>query len=155
MRAKKGGCGMKHFLIATHGELSKAFVETLELIAGESANVSYFGMTKLKSGDMAKLELKQILTTKKEDEHFIVLTDVFGGSVTNICTELLLELNDFDIITGLNLPMMLTMILTSEETSIPDTISEGIHAAKEGIIHINKILDSQKGSFGDDLIITD
>lgn len=146
---------MKRYLIATHGELSKAFIDTLELIAGSSSNVSYFKMTKLKSGDLAKEELKSILTTKGEDERFIVLTDVFGGSVSNICTELLLELKDFDIVTGLNLPMMLTMILSGEEKSIEDTISEGIQAAKDGIIHINKLVDSQEGSVEDDFIITD
>ncbi|WP_282139768.1 PTS sugar transporter subunit IIA [Cytobacillus oceanisediminis] len=146
---------MKHFLIATHGELSQAFIETVELIAGKQTNVSYFGMTKLKSGDMAKKELKEILGGKKEDEHFIVLTDVFGGSVTNICTELLLELDDFDLITGLNLPMILTMILTGEETSVTDTISEGVSAAQNGIIHINNLLKSQKGSMCDDFIIKD
>lgn len=147
---------MKHFLIATHGELSKVFIETVELIAGKSINVSYFGMTKLKSGDTAKEELKKMIRNKKEDEHFIVLTDVFGGSVTNICTELLLEKDDFDIITGLNLPMMLTMILAGEETSIEETITEGVRAAHEGIIHINKLLlESRKGSNEDDLIITD
>ncbi|MFL6560691.1 MAG: PTS sugar transporter subunit IIA [Bacillus sp. (in: firmicutes)] len=146
---------MKHFLIATHGELAKAFIETMELIAGQSAKVSYFGMTKLKSGDSAKEELKTILTSKGEDEHFIVLTDVFGGSVTNICTELLVELNDFDIISGLNLPMMLTMVLASEEQSIATVIEEGVQAAKNGIIHINKLVESQKGVLEDDLIITD
>ncbi|ULT56673.1 PTS mannose transporter subunit IIA [Neobacillus drentensis] len=146
---------MKHFLIATHGELSKAFIETLELIAGKTSNVSYFGMTKLKSGDLAKEELKKILTAKKEDEHFIVLTDVFGGSVTNICTELLMEHKDFDIITGLNLPMMLTMILSGDELSIKDMINEGVRSAKEGIIHINKLVETQEGREEDDLIITD
>lgn len=146
---------MKHFLIATHGELSKAFIETLELIAGHSTKVSYFGMTKLKSGDLAKEELRSILTSKDADEHFIVLTDIFGGSVTNICTELLMELNDFDIISGLNLPMMLTMILAGQDQSVDDLIEEGVQAAKEGIIHINKLLESQKGSLEDDLIITD
>ncbi|MBT2655269.1 PTS mannose transporter subunit IIA [Bacillus sp. ISL-18] len=146
---------MKHFLIATHGELSKAFIETLELIAGKTSNVSYFGMTKLKSGDLAKEELKKILTAKKKDEHFIVLTDVFGGSVTNICTELLMEHKDFDIITGLNLPMMLTMILSGDELSIEDMINEGVRSAKEGIIHINKLVETQEGRDEDDLIITD
>lgn len=146
---------MKHFLIATHGELSQAFIETVEMIAGKQTNVSYFGMTKLKSGDMAKEELKNILSSKKEDEHFIVLTDVFGGSVTNICTELLLEMDNFDIVTGLNLPMILTMILSGEEMSITDTIAEGVSAAQNGIIHINNLLNSQKGSMRDDFIITD
>jgi mannose/fructose-specific phosphotransferase system component IIA len=146
---------MKHFLIATHGELAKAFIETLDLIAGHSSKVSYFCMTKLKSGDLAKEELKEILISKEEGEHFIVLTDVFGGSVTNICTELLMELNDFDIISGLNLPMMLTMILASEEQTIEAVIEESVQAAKDGIIHVNKLLELQKGSMEDDLIITD
>jgi mannose/fructose/sorbose-specific phosphotransferase system IIA component len=146
---------MRHFLIATHGELSKAFIETFELIAGKTTNVSYFAMTKLKSGDLAKEELKTILSTKNKDEHFIVLTDVFGGSVTNICTELLMDFKDFDIITGLNLPMMLTLILSGDELSIEDMIEEGVRSAKEGIIHINKLLEAQKGTKEDDLIITD
>ena len=104
---------------------------------------------------MAKEELRKMLTSKKEGERFIVLSDVFGGSVTNICTELIMELNDFDIITGVNLPMMLTMILAGEEASIADTIAKGMRAAKDGIIHINQLLEEQKGSLEDDLIITD
>lgn len=149
------GLEMKHFLIATHGELSKSFIETVEMIAGKSTNVSYFGMTKLKSGDTAKAELRKILKNKKEDEHFIVLTDIFGGSVSNICTELLLENDDFDIITGVNLPMMLSMILADADLGVEETISQGIAAAQEGIIHINRFIEKQKGCANDDLIITD
>lgn len=37
---------MKKFLIATHGELSKEFIETSKLIVGSLSNVEYFCMTK-------------------------------------------------------------------------------------------------------------
>ncbi|SDN46234.1 PTS system, mannose-specific IIA component [Fictibacillus solisalsi] len=146
---------MKKYLIATHGELSKSFIETAQLIAGDAPNVTYFEMTKLKSGDMAKEELRRILTQKQESEKFIVLTDLFGGSVSNICVELLSELKNFNVVTGVNLPMMLTMILSDEDQSIEDTISEGVQSAKAGIIHLNEMLASQKRSVDVDFVITD
>ncbi|GGE25922.1 PTS mannose transporter subunit IIA [Pullulanibacillus camelliae] len=142
---------MKRFLFATHGDLSKALINTVSMIIGDMPNVSYFQMTKLKSSATAKKELKEILTDKEENDHFIVLTDMFGGSVCNICSELFMELKNFDLLTGVNLPMVLTMLLAGEEASIADTISQGFEAAKNGIIHINEIIESQKGSVQDDI----
>ncbi|MEZ0117573.1 UNVERIFIED_ORG: mannose/fructose/sorbose-specific phosphotransferase system IIA component [Heyndrickxia coagulans] len=142
---------MRRFLFATHGDLSKSLIDTVSLIVGDTSNVSYFQMTKNKSGDSAKDELRKILKDKKEEDHFIVLTDMFGGSVCNICTELLMELQNFELLTGVNLPMTLTVLLAGEDTSTEDLISLGLQAGKDGIVHLNQLLASQKGSANDDL----
>jgi len=142
---------MRRFLFATHGNLSKSFVDTVSLIVGDTSKVSYFQMTKNKSGDSAKDELRNILKNKKEEDYFIVLTDMFGGSVCNICTELLMELQNFELLSGLNLPMILTMLMAGEDTSTEDLISQGLQAGKDGIMHLNHLLALQKGSVEDDL----
>lgn len=134
---------MKKFLIATHGELSKEFIETSKLIVGSLSNVEYFCMTKDKSGDDAEKEIRRILSNKSEEEKYIVLTDVFGGSVSNLCTNLLLEGYEFELITGINLPMILTILL-SEEDDVEKLVSNGIEEAKKGIIYINELLKNKK-----------
>lgn len=133
---------MKKFLIATHGELSRELVDTSKLIIGSLANIEYFCMTKDKSADYAEKEIRSILSKNKDSEEFVVLTDVFGGSVANICTNLLLQGFKFELLTGVNLPMLLSILLLVEE----DTkliVKSGLEEAKNGIIYVNELLENR------------
>lgn len=138
---------MKNILIATHGNLSKEFIETAKLIAGEDIQIEYFCMTKGKSSVQAESEIKSILDSKDKNENVIVLTDVLGGSVANLFT-VLLEQYNFHLITGVNLPMVLTTLLSSDENS-EDFINEIIKEARNGIQYINDLLNEEEN--GDDL----
>ncbi|AXU80903.1 TPA: PTS sugar transporter subunit IIA [Clostridioides difficile] len=133
---------MKKFLIATHGELSRELVDTSKLIIGSLTNIEYFCMTTDKSTDDAEKEIRSILSNNKDSEEFVVLTDVFGGSVANICTNLLLQGFKFELLTGVNLPMLLSILLLVEE----DTkliVKSGLEEAKNGIVYVNELLENQ------------
>ncbi len=133
---------MKKFLIATHGELSRELVDTSKLIIGSLNNVEYFCMTKDKSADDAEKEIRSILLNNKDSEEFVVLTDVFGGSVANICTNLLLQGVKFELLTGVNLPMLLsTLLLAEEDTKLLAKLS--LEEAKNGIVYVNELLENQ------------
>ncbi|HGM3507276.1 TPA: PTS sugar transporter subunit IIA [Clostridioides difficile] len=133
---------MKKFLIATHGELSRELVDTSKLIIGSLNNVEYFCMTKDKSADDAEKEIRNILLNNKDSEEFVVLTDVFGGSVANICTNLLLQGVKFELLTGVNLPMLLsTLLLAEEDTKLLAKLS--LEEAKNGIVYVNELLENQ------------
>ena len=133
---------MKKFLIATHGELSRELVDTSKLIIGSLTNIEYFCMTTDKSTDDAEKEIRSILSNNKDSEEFVVLTDVFGGSVANICTNLLLQGFKFELLTGVNLQMLLSILLLVEE----DTkliVKSGLEEAKNGIVYVNELLENQ------------
>lgn len=133
---------MKKFLIATHGELSRELVDTSKLIIGSLNNVEYFCMTKDKSADDAEKEIRSILLNNKDSEEFVVLTDVFGGSVANICTNLLLQGVKFELLTGVNLPMLLsTLLLAEEDTKLLAKLS--LEEAKNGIVYVNELLENK------------
>ena len=133
------------YLIATHGEFSKGIIDSVQLIIGEDTAIDYFCMTKSK-------EVKQYLVGIDE-EPLIVLTDVFGGSVANLFTEFLLEGYDFQLITGVNLPMLLNLFLS--EGSIQDRINNSLEEAKRGILHVNACINSEGGVQDDSIIIED
>ena len=133
---------MKKFLIATHGELSRELVDTSKLIIGSLTNIEYFCMTTDKSADDAEKEIRSILSNNKDSEEFVVLTDVFGGSVANICTNLLLQGFKFEFLTGVTLPILLSILLLVEE----DTkliVKSGLEEAKNGIVYVNELLENQ------------
>ncbi|BBN99835.1 PTS sugar transporter subunit IIA [Sporolactobacillus terrae] len=133
---------MKRIVVATHGELSKTLIETVELIVGSQTNLDYFCMTKDKSGEAGRQELKKIIFKNNEDQ-VLIFTDVFGGSVNNICAELLMDAQDPDrihLVSGVNLPMLLTAILSLPSNSVEAVVAEAIQEAKQGIKYINDLL---------------
>ncbi|MFD2616563.1 PTS sugar transporter subunit IIA [Terrilactibacillus laevilacticus] len=132
---------MRRIIIATHGELAKTLVETVELIIGQGHNIDYFCMTKSKSGETGKKELEELIFKENEKE-LVVFTDVFGGSVNNICSEILLgqpEDKKFHLVSGVNLPMILTTALSGPSNSMKEVLNESIQEAHNGIKYINDL----------------
>lgn len=122
--------------------MSRELVDTSKLIIGSLANIEYFCMTKDKSADDAEKEIRSILSNNKDSEEFVVLTDVFGGSVANICTNLLLQGFKFELLTGVNLPMLLSIfLLVEEDTKL--IVKSGLEEAKNGIVYVNELLENR------------
>ncbi|MUO31894.1 PTS sugar transporter subunit IIA [Enterococcus gallinarum] len=144
------------YLVATHGTFSKGIIDSLKLIAGEDIEIDCFSMTKEKSSDDAEAETIAYLE-QNQDQTLIVLTDVFGGSVANLFTNHLLNGYEFQLITGVNLPMLLSLILSEEtaELSVEDWVLSGIEEGKKGILQINQLIKQQGGQNNDDIFSED
>lgn len=137
---------MKTIILATHGNLSFEFKKTAELIVGNTTNIKCFGMTKDKSASQGKKELVEMINSAGNTE-LIILTDLFGGSVTNICTELLLEKDNFELLTGLNLPMLLTLLtIDTNELKMSELISKLEHAGMAGVINVGQKVRERIGN---------
>lgn len=129
---------MKRIILATHGNLSFEFKKTLDLILGNSDNVECFGMTKDKSSEDGKKELDKMISSYDES-NLIILTDLFGGSSANICTELLLQGHKFKLISGLNLPMLISLVTSdTDDISVQDLIEKAMNSAVTGVVDVNK-----------------
>ncbi|WP_313467535.1 PTS mannose transporter subunit IIA [Carnobacterium sp.] len=126
-----------NYLIATHGTLASGFKDSLDLIMGVPKNLEVFQMTKEKSASDAEEEVKKLLDHKK-GRGLIVFTDVFGGSVANLFTQFLLEGYEFKLVTGVNLPMLLTAILEGETSSSAEAVKKSIQEGTQGIQFINE-----------------
>lgn len=129
-----------NYLVATHGEFSKGIIDAAQLIIGKSTQIDQFSMTKSKAQDEAEEEVKEYLE-KMRGQDLVVLTDVFGGSVANLFTDFLLKGYKFQLVTGVNLPLVLTMLL-SGNTDSKTAITSSIEEAKNGIIYINELIEN-------------
>lgn len=137
---------MKTIILATHGNLSFEFKRTAELIVGNTTNIKCFGMTKAKSASQGKKELVEMINSTNSAE-LIILTDLFGGSVTNICTELLLEKYNFELLAGLNLPMLLTLLtIDTNELNMSELIEKLEHAGMAGVVNVGKKVKERIGN---------
>lgn len=114
-------------IVASHGEFSKAAVETVEMIAGKQENINY--VTLSESTSLIEFESRMIDTYKKLNEKYsniLVLCDIYGGTPFNVVNKMKLNGYSFKAYTGFNLPILIDLSFASDEEfeSIGNRIKE-------------------------------
>ncbi|MXQ73308.1 PTS mannose transporter subunit IID [Clostridiaceae bacterium DONG20-135] len=122
---------MNRFILAAHGRLGEAFLESAEMIAGKQDRETVFAVPFLPddSLDCLTCRLRAIIEKYPQDQ-FYILCDLKGGSPFNASFLLSRKFSRVHVIAGLNLAMLLEVLLQRE------TI--------QGIEDITKIVENSK-----------
>ncbi len=118
-------------IIAGHGRLAKYLMEIAEKIVGEIPEVSPICVDEEDTHVEIKEKVRKAIRELKSEE-IIALTDVFGGSATNICASLAGE-RDIRVITGVNLPMLLELYNCRNIEDIDELTMRLVRAGKNSI----------------------
>jgi fructoselysine/glucoselysine PTS system EIIA component len=131
---------MRTFLIATHGHFADGIYDSLKMIMGEQKNVMRLNAYVEKGFDIGE-KVKQIMASLSPNEELIVITDIYGGSVNN---EFMRYLSDWrlHLISGLNLPLLIELISTSdaESTNTSEWLLKTLDSTNTGIQYCNELL---------------
>ena len=94
----------------THAGLARELLHAAELIIGPMELVEAVSIDRGMSIETAQEQLQQVVGLIGADgDGVLILTDLFGGTPTNISAELLCP-GAVEIITGVNLPMLIKSI---------------------------------------------
>jgi PTS system mannose-specific IIA component len=93
-------------VVATHGKLAEELVRTAEGVVGPLAHVKSVGV--VASAPDVLQQVQHAIDEMEEGQGVLVLTDLFGGSPTNLCLQCLSS-RHVEVITGVNLPMLLKL----------------------------------------------
>ena len=94
-------------VVATHGKLAEEMIRTAEAVVGKLEQVvpvSVVGTSPDMRGDL-KTAIQQV----DQGDGVLLLTDLLGGSPTNLCVSFLEE-RKVEVVTGVNLPMLLKLV---------------------------------------------
>ena len=75
----------------------------------------------------------------------LILTDMFGGTPTNVSLALMNEYENIDVITGVNLPMLLR-VLSNRSLPLAEVSQMAYDSGLEGIVAAGKILQAKAPS---------
>src|SRR5207244_1949008 len=96
-------------LIVTHGRLAIELLNAAEQIVGEVHNVAAVSLGWHDEVDTAAATIGKAIERVRMAEGVLVLTDMFGGTPTNIASTYL-DPGKVEIITGVNLPMLIKFV---------------------------------------------
>ncbi len=129
-------------IIVTHAGLAGELVQAAELILGSQAAVASLSIGRDTSVDAARKTLEAELSRVGADgDGVLILTDLFGGTPTNISTELMKE-GAVEILTGVNLPMLIKGFSLRNSHDLDGLTAELKEYAKSAIMRPMELLRS-------------
>ena len=127
-------------VVATHGKLAEEMIRTAEAVVGPLEQVAAVSVVAT-SPDM-RGDLKQAIQRVDQGEGVLLLTDLLGGSPTNLCVSFLTE-RKVEVVTGINLPMLLKLSgLRASGKPIAQIAHDLAEAGQRSIGHVSKSLRS-------------
>ncbi len=105
-------------VIATHSRLAEEFIRASEMIIGPAGSARSVCITRDDSVDEIRLRLEQAIDAVGGDgEGVLIMTDMFGGTPSNISLSFLSSEN-IEVLTGVNLPMVLKFFNSQDGISL-------------------------------------
>ena len=120
-------------LVVTHGQLGQELVSAAQAIVGE---ISYIAAVSIGWNDdvnESKKKIEQAVAEVDQGKGVIILTDMFGGTPSNLSLPLL-KRNELEIVTGVNLPMVIKVANQSSTDSLSELVTK---VKKQGQSHIS------------------
>src|SRR5204862_575406 len=95
-------------VVVTHGQLATELVNAAEMIVGDLPQFTAVSIGWHDDVNDAREEIAQAIERVRGDAGVLLLTDMFGGTPSNLGMPFL-ETNRLEVITGVNLPMRIKL----------------------------------------------
>ena len=125
-------------MIITHGNLALELRSAMEHMIGDQNDIEIFSITPEDDIDIQKNKIEKKLKELNQGKGVIILTDVFGGTPSNLALNFL-EPGIIEIMSGVNLPMLIK-ICQLRDKDILEVVQEGKNAAQKYISIASEIL---------------
>jgi mannose PTS system EIIA component len=104
-------------VVVTHGQLAVELLNAAEMIVGDLPQFTAVSIGWHEDVNDAREDIAQAIERVKGDGGVLLLTDMFGGTPSNLGMTFL-EGDRLEVITGVNLPMLIKLASLSRSASL-------------------------------------
>lgn len=127
-------------VLVTHGPLATALVSALEHIVGEQPSVATVCIEPDDDMEARRADIvAAVETVGSGGDGVIVLTDMFGGTPSNISISVMKDF-DVEVIAGVNLPMLIQLAQVRNTHTLDAAVIEAQEAGRKYINVASQLL---------------
>ena len=135
---------MTGILLVTHANLGSTLIETVEFILGNSQdNLFSVSINIQEDPNSLRKKIKKGISKVRTDNGVIILTDMFGGTPSNLSYSFLEE-GQVEVISGVNLPILLKAVNSRSKMDMETLTSSLVEHGKRSISLASGILKGTK-----------
>ncbi len=127
-------------LIVTHCNLGKEFLNSAEFIVGKVSHAEVVSITQSSDSEKIHKQIEDKLSSLNQGKGVIILTDMFGGTPSNLSLSFLKE-KQVEVLSGVNLPMVISIIQNRSNMSLNKLAETAQEAGKMSISLAGKLLE--------------
>ncbi|MEQ2024560.1 PTS mannose transporter subunit IIAB [Xenorhabdus szentirmaii] len=121
-------------MIGTHGAAAEQLLRTAEMLIGEQENVSYIDFVPGENADTLFDKYNEKLTSLDTNQGVLFFVDTWGGSPFNAANHIAIDKDNYEIITGVNVPMLVEAFMCrDDDPSMAELVSVALETGREGI----------------------
>lgn len=126
-------------VLVTHGRLAAEFAAAMEHVVGPQSNVASICIDADDDMEARRADIAKAVMSVDAGKGVVVLTDMFGGTPSNLAISLL-SAGKVEVIAGVNLPMLIRLASVRGEMKLGDAIEAAQEAGRKYISVASKIL---------------
>lgn len=130
-------------MIVSHGQVATELVAAAETVVGDISHVVAVSIGWHDDVEAAKDEIERAIKNVSQGAGVVLLTDMFGGTPTNISAMFLKE-DEVELVTGVNLPMVIKLASNTKDVPLADLAREIEEQGKQSIYRTSALLEPQK-----------
>ena len=129
-------------VIVSHGNLAGESLKILEHIVGKQKNIETISIQSNDSIKERRSDLLKSIENVDTGNGVIILSDMFGGTPSNLAISALKKSN-IEVIAGFNLPMLVTLASEREKNTLDIVVKNAQDAGRKYITIASQVLDEE------------
>ncbi len=119
-------------VLVTHGRLADEFIAATEHVVGPQEGVRSVCIGPDDDMEMRRDEIVRAVDDVDSGEGVILLTDMFGGTPSNLAISLLDKPN-VEVVAGMNLPMLIKLVKIRGSESLDEAVRQAQESGRKYI----------------------
>ena len=129
-------------ILVTHGRLAEEFVSAMEHVVGPQERIATICIGPSDDMEKRRAEIARAIGKVDTGAGAIILTDLFGGTPSNLAISLL-EAGRVEVIAGINLPMLIRLAGARKAMGVSDAVKAARDAGKSYITIASEFLSAE------------
>jgi PTS system mannose-specific IIA component len=134
-------------LVVTHGRLASELEKAARRIIGDVPTLTSISLDWDDDVVDARRQIEEAIAKVAVDGRVLILTDMFGGTPSNVALSLL-EPGKVDVVTGVNLPMLIKFANLHALDGFDATVRRIAQQGRDAIQVASEVLEKRNGPGG-------
>jgi PTS system mannose-specific IIA component len=126
-------------VLVTHGRLAAEFIVAMEHVVGPQSAVDAICIGPDDDMEIRRADIAKAIRTVDSGRGVIVLTDLFGGTPSNLAISLM-QPGKVEVIAGINLPMLIRLEGARRTMNVKDAVAAAREAGRKYISVASEVL---------------
>ena len=121
-------------MIGTHGWAAEQLLKTAEMLLGEQENVGWIDFVPGENAETLMEKYQTRLAEMDSAQGVLFLVDTWGGSPFNAASRLVVDKENYDVVAGVNIPMLVEVLMARDDNpTFDELVALAVETGREGV----------------------